>query len=104
MKSLAEPQSRARRGLEGDVQDTVRALFACLQGLSGFTVLDATAMAGEREAGRLEGDLCLADITLAPGHFCDYFGDIAIALIDLLEEQPEARELLRGRTFTRTLH
>jgi len=31
------------------------------------------------------------------------FGEIAIALVDLIEERPEARELLRGRTFTRTL-
>ena len=104
MKSLDDLRPHARPGAEGDLNETVRLLFRRLGGLAGFSVLDAGSMAGEREAGRLEGDLCLADITLAPGYFYDYFGDIAVALVDLLEERPEVRELLRGRTFTRALH
>ena len=31
-------------------------------------------------------------------------GHIAAALLELIDEQPEAVELLRGRTFARTLH
>jgi hypothetical protein len=31
-------------------------------------------------------------------------GQIAAALLELIEEQPQAAELLRGRTFARTLH
>jgi hypothetical protein len=31
-------------------------------------------------------------------------GEIAVALVDLMDDEPAARELLRGRTFARTLH
>ena len=103
MKSLDEFTPRAGCA-ESDLEETVGSLFRRLRGLNGFSVIDAGSMAKDREAGQLEGDLCLADITTDPGYAYDYFGDIAIALIDLLEERPEARELLRGRTFARTLH
>jgi hypothetical protein len=94
-------------GVSTAIDETVRRLFQRLSGLNGFSVLDASAMVGEREAGRLQGDLSLADITVAagyPGSADDYFGDIAVALVDLIEEEPEARALLRGRTFARTLN
>lgn len=89
------------------IDEAVRRLFARLGGLNGFSVIDAASMAGEREAGQLHGDLSLADITVSADFDTakdDYFGDIAVALIDLLEERPEARALLRGRTFVRTLN
>ena len=104
MHSLDGIHRPAERAAAGVVDETVSALFQRLRGLSGFSVIDAGSMAKDREAGQLEGDLCLADITTDPGYAYDYFGEIAIALIDLLEERPEARELLRGRTFARTLH
>jgi hypothetical protein len=103
MKSLDGFHPRATRA-ESELEEAVGGLFRRLRGLNGFTVMDAGSMAKDREAGQLEGDLSLADITTEPGYAYDYFGDIAIALIDLLEERPEARELLRGRTFARTLH
>ena len=31
-------------------------------------------------------------------------GEIARTLLELIDERPEAAELLRGRTFARTLH
>lgn len=31
-------------------------------------------------------------------------GEIAQTLLDLIDERPEAAELLRGRTFARTVH
>lgn len=86
-----------------DVDETVRTLFRRLPGLQGFSVLNAAEAPADREAGQLEGDLSLADIaTFPPSSAGDCFGDIAIALVDLIDELPEARELLRGRTFTRT--
>lgn len=39
--------------------------------------------------------------TVPPG---ELVGEIALPLIELMDEQPEARELLRGRTFARRLH
>src|SRR5690242_14926422 len=93
--------------LDPAIEETVRLLFLRLAGLSGFSVIDAASMVGDREAGQLQGDLCLADITISPDFATakdDYFTDIAMALVDLLDEQPEARALLRGRTFARTLN
>jgi hypothetical protein len=92
---------------QSQIDEAVRLLFAQLAGLSGFSVIDAGSMLGEREAGRLQGDLCLADITVEPDFGAanaDYFADIAMALVDLLDEYPEARALLRDRTFARTLN
>jgi hypothetical protein len=89
------------------IDEAMRRLFARLGGLNGFSVIDSGSMVGEREAGQLQGDLSLADITVSSDFGTtgdDYFGDIAVALIDLLEERPEARALLRGRTFARTLN
>ena len=89
---------------EADLNETVRTLFQRLGPLQGFSVQDAARVPGSREAGQLEGDLSLADIATFPLDAADEcFGEIAIALVDLLDERPEARELLRGRTFTRTL-
>jgi len=99
--------ARRRCELELAIDDAVGLLFQKLNGLSGFSVTDAAAMLGEREAGRLQGDLCLADITGGPSTRSAgdaYFTEIAVVLIDLLDEYPEAREMLRGRTFFRQLN
>jgi len=87
-----------------EVDETVRGLFRRLPGLQGFSVLNAAETPADREAGQLEGDLSLADIATCPPSAAERcFGEIAIALVDLIDERPEAREFLRGRTFTRTL-
>lgn len=104
------PQRVARRfaaRLDPAIDETIRLLFVRHAGLKGFSVIDAGSMIGDREAGQLQGDLSLADITVSPEYANagdDYFTDIAMALIDLLEEWPEARSQLRGRTFARALH
>jgi hypothetical protein len=41
---------------------------------------------------------------LSAQQYGEIFQDIARTLADLLEDEPEAEELLRGRTFARTLH
>lgn len=98
-------KSQSVRSLQTDAQidAAVRALFQRLPGLQGFSVADSASVPADREAGQLEGDLSLADLTTCPPSAADRcFGEIAIALVDLLDERPEARALLRGRTFART--
>jgi hypothetical protein len=102
-----QPGEMVAMNTSAAIDEAMRLLFARLSGLNGFSVIDAASMVGEREAGQLQGDLSLADITVSPDFDAandDYFGDIAVVLIDLLEERPEARALLRGRTFARTLN
>jgi len=41
---------------------------------------------------------------LSAEQYGEIFQDIARTLAEFLEEQPDATELLRGRTFARTLH
>ena len=58
---------------------------------------------------RSENDeLFVSDVGIAPRLSAQQYGeiyqDIARTLADLLEEDPTAEQLLRGRTFARTLH
>lgn len=75
------------------IHATVNEIFATYPELWGFSVQDAK-------------DLCLADVETHPwaGQPERLLGEIAVALLDLIDEQPEAAEQLRGRTFARTLH
>lgn len=78
---------------EAQVRTVVATLFRRFPELVGFSVWEASE------------DLCLASVETFP---CDaepsLMGEIAAPLLDLLDEDPEARELLSGRTFARTLH
>jgi hypothetical protein len=97
MKTL-EHRTRRDRGqdIEADLEATVFTLFQRCPLLCGFAVQ------------ALESDLFLGDVSFYPSpgqaqseKLC---GEIAAALLELIDERPEARELLCGRTFARTLH
>lgn len=79
-----------------ELQQQVESLFERCPELWGFSV-------------RSENDeLFVSDVGIAPRLSAEQYGeifqDIAKTLSDVLEESPEASELLRGRTFARTLH
>ena len=74
----------------------VESLFARCPELWGFSV-------------RSENDeLFDSDVGIAPRlsaqQYGEIFQDIARTLADVLEEEPEACEFLKGRTFARSLH
>ena len=54
-----------------------------------------------------ENELFVADVGIAPRLSAEQYGeifqDIARTLAELLEDDPDASELLRGRTFARAL-
>ena len=78
--------------VESQVEAVVAQVFDRLPALVGFSV-------------GLDPELVLADVETFP-RFAqreDLMGEIAIPLLELIEEQPEAGEVLRGRTFVRTL-
>jgi hypothetical protein len=74
----------------------LESLFARRPDLCGFSV---------REEAQ---ELYVSDIGISPRLSAEQYGeiyqDIAQTLGELLEEEPEAGEWLRGRTFARTLH
>ena len=78
------------------VEEQLESLFARCPDLCGF------AVRAEAE------ELFVSDIGISPRLSAEQYGeiyqDIALTLSELLEERPEAGELLCGRTFARTLH
>jgi hypothetical protein len=105
MKALQQQTCDAmRHRLEADLGARVETLFDRCPTLCGFSV-------GERsieEAGVPELELFISGIDVYPalgsGQPDQLFNEISAALVDLLEEHPDAAELLPGRTFARTLH
>ena len=75
------------------IATTVNEIFAACPELYGFSL------------GQLEGELCLAGVEAAPYVASEaLYGEIAAALLALIDEEPHTAQLLRGRTFARTLH
>ena len=56
----------------------------------------------------LERELVVSDIGVYPylnaDHCEQIYNEIAVALLDFMFECPAAKDVLRGRTFVRTLH
>jgi hypothetical protein len=73
----------------------VGSLFARCPELCGFSVRG------------VKNELFVADIGIAPRLSAEQYGeifhDIARTLAELLDDDPDASELLRGRTFARAL-
>jgi hypothetical protein len=78
------------------VWQQMQSLFERCPDLCGFAV---------REEAQ---ELYVSDIGISPRLSAEQYGEIyqeiAQTLDRLLEEEPQASELLRGRTFVRTLH
>jgi phosphotransacetylase len=82
--------------IRSQLDQQVDSLFARCPELCGFSV-------------RSENDeLFVSDVGISPRLSAEQYGeifqDIARTLAEFLEEEPEGSELLRGRTFARTLH
>jgi hypothetical protein len=76
------------------LEASINALFRRCPPLCGFTV-------------EYQSALLVGEVTIHPAHAAPHRalrGEIVAVLAALLEELPEAGELLRGRTFARTFH
>jgi hypothetical protein len=93
---------------QGCLARRVGALFERCPMLSGFTVQEAHALGRDRKSEALERGLCIADVAVQcwPGLGATQalYDEIAEMLLELLDERPETYELVRGRTFARSLH
>jgi hypothetical protein len=86
----------------------IEALFERYPMLAGFSVRGATDIPDNyARTGDVE-DLFVGDVgivsALTVKQYAKIVQDISSALADLLSEQPESGEGLRGRTFARVLH
>ena len=111
MKELHEhdgAQNLLAQSVAADLAALVAGIFEEHPMLCGFSVQKRSTLTKERAIVPLQGELCLADLAVAtwPGFRAtrEFYNQIACMLLELMDEQPEARDLLRGRTFARTLH
>jgi hypothetical protein len=93
MKTSQSRQQEIRRErVEAVIEGRIGALFRRAPMLCGFS---------------LQADLEAVEVSIYswPGYVAgeDLYADIAATLADLIEERPEAAELLRSRTFARHL-
>lgn len=100
---------RAARDLEEDLGARVQALFGRCPELCGFLVEErVVAEAPGGESGCRELELYIAGIDVFPAlgsvQSETLVAQISATLADLLEDSPEAADLLAGRTFVRTTH
>lgn len=90
------------------VPGPIESLFQRYPMLCGFSVRGLDEVPDNCSRSGDDEELFVADIgvspTLTSEQYGEIFQEIASTLSDLLAEQPEATELLRGRTFARTLH
>lgn len=94
--------------LESDLAARLDSLFQRCPALHGFSVQPGSSVSRERVVLGLHDDLYLADVVshwpLNGAQAATLVDEISQALFELVDEQPEATALLRGRTFARTLH
>ncbi len=95
------------RHVAAQLEESIVSLFGCFPTLCGFSVQDRPDLP-EGGSAALQPGLFLTDVGLypAPGleearMICD---EIRETLVQLIDERPEARALLSGRTFARSLH
>ncbi len=109
MKGLDDRmQNLQRESVVADLAARVEAIFVQYPILCGFSVQERSTITKDRAMIQLDGGLCLADVSVVTlpafrvtQEFCD---QIAFVLVELMDEQPEAFDLLCGRTFARTFH
>ena len=94
--------------LEDDLAARLDVIFERCPQLHGFTVQDSSALPEELRSLALEKELVVTDIGVYPlinAEQCEaIYNEIAVALLDFMFERPSAKDVLRGRTFVRTLH
>ncbi len=94
--------------LDEDLATRLDELWGRYPALSGFSVRGADSLPDPLRAGVLENALVVAEVGVDPLCGREYTervsDEIAVALLDFVKDRPEAAELLRDRTFARTLH
>ena len=86
----------------------IESLFARHEELCGFSVRGCDEIPDSCPRSGNESELFVGDLGVLPtvneGQYAEIFQEVVAALIELLSEQPDVAESLRGRTFARVLH
>lgn len=94
--------------LEASVTAKIRGLFARCPTLHGFSIQDRGMLPRDLDPARIpDADLFVTEIGIFPrldSQFDEIYDEITLAISDLVKDEPHAYDLLRGRTFARSLH
>lgn len=105
MKKLGTP--RLLR-IAGFIDAQVTALFRRCPALFSFTVRDRAGLPDHIDPTGLRGELFILDISMSPRYgklqYDEVYDQISAAIAAAVAAQPEAKQLLCGRTFIRALH
>jgi hypothetical protein len=109
MKALQDTTQNVQdQSVAADVAARVAVIFEQYPMLCGFSVQECSTLAEDCAIVQLQGELCLTDVSVTtwPGFRVtqEFYEQIAYMLLELMDEQPEAGDLLPGRTFARALH
>jgi hypothetical protein len=100
--------SKYLSSLDEDLVARVDDLFGRYPSLQGFSVQGTEALPEPIRSNVMANTLVVAEVGIDPICGSDYSekvsDEIAVVLLDFVKERPEAAELLRDRTFARTLH
>jgi len=100
--------SKYLSSLDEDLTARVGELFGRYPSLRGFSVQGTEALPEPIRSNVMANTLVVAEVGVDPICGSDYSekvsDEIAVVLLDFVKERPEAAELLRDRTFARTLH
>ena len=104
----ANDRDSALSRVQQSIAVEIQALFDRFPDLAGFSIVDRSGLPDDIDPSGREQQLFVGDIGFCPpvsegehGKACNQICDL---LTDIVSERPEAFELLRGRTFSRTLH
>lgn len=99
--------SKYLNSLDEDLVARVDELFGRHPSLQGFSVQGTQALPPAIRSNVMANTLVVAEVGVDPICGSDYSDkvsdEIAVVLLDFVKERPEAAELLRDRTFARTL-
>jgi hypothetical protein len=109
MKTLlaveADPQADIAAA---DLAMQIKALFAACPNLCGFVVDDLSGLHGDADPHDGENRFLITQVSFDTPFSRDESHQVCSLIVSVVSElvaaQPEACELLRGRTFARTLH
>jgi hypothetical protein len=105
---LAVEANRQAELAAADLALQIKSLFEVCPNLCGFVVEDLSGLQGDPDPYDGENRFVISQISfsmpLSVGESTEVCSLIAGVVSELVAEQPEAYDLLRGRTFARTLH
>jgi hypothetical protein len=109
MKTQEHPNEELEHSrYEADLGASINALFVRCPRLHGFAVRGAARLSEHGFALQRASGLVVTDLSIYPACGLDtairHLDEIEAALSKLIDECPEACELLSGRTFARVLH